>query len=351
LLGRDAEVSCLSGQIERLCDGQGGVLLLEGVPGIGKSRLAREALAIAEASAVRVLAGRGERDRQDVPFGALLQALVSDGRPVVETGILRTLAESAEQRFWLFPAVQDQLARAATDRPLLIAIDDLQWCDAGTLLALRTLTAELSAHPILWLVTVRTGSSGVDVRATVDGLADAGARTIRLGRLPEDAVAGMARDLLGAEPGADLLSLLQQADGQPLMVVEIVRGLLGEGAIVRTDAVAQLRGRHVPTHRYGSARHVLDHLSPLARGVLRTASVLGRDLDPVQLADLSEHTVADVVAALEEAIDAGLVRRDPLTFRHDIVREAIRETLPVPLRQALRKAGADLILQKCGIPN
>ncbi|CNE91965.1 regulatory protein [Mycobacterium tuberculosis] len=350
LLGRAAEVADLSGQVDRLRDGQGGVLLIEGVPGIGKSRLAHEARAIAEASGIRVLTGTGEHDRQDVPFGALLQALVSDGRPVVETGVLRTLSESAEQGFWLFRAVRDQLARAAADRPLLIAIDDLQWCDAGTVLALRTLAAGLPAHPILWLATVRTGSSGADVRATVGDLADAGARRMSLGPLPEDAVAAMARDLLDAEPGRDLLSLLQQAGGQPLMVVEIVRGLLGEGAVTWTDAVAHLSGRHVPIHRYGSARHVLDHLSPLTRGVLRIASVLGRDLDPVRLAELSEHTVLEVVAALEEAIDADLVRMDPLTFRHDIVREAIRETLPVPLRRALRRAVADLTLQRAELP-
>ncbi|MEU5987910.1 AAA family ATPase [Spirillospora sp. NPDC047418] len=346
LLGRGAEVAELSGQVERLRDGRGGVLLIEGVPGIGKSRLAREARAIAAASGVRVLTATGERDRQDVPFGALLQALVSDGQAAVETGVLRSLSDSAEQGFWVFPAVRDELARAAADRPLLIAFDDLQWCDAGTLVALRTLAAGLSAHPILWLATVRTGSSGADVRAAVDGLADAGARRMRLGPLPEDAVAAMARGLLGAEPGRDLLGLLQRADGQPLMVVEIVRGLLGEGAAIWTDGVAHLSGRHVPIYRYGCARHVLDHLSPVTRGVLRIASVLGRDLDPVELAELSEHTFLEVLAALEEAIDADLVRMDPLTFRHDIVREAISETLPVPLRRALRQALADLNLQR-----
>ncbi|MWA03637.1 hypothetical protein F8568_025290 [Actinomadura sp. LD22] len=65
---------------------------------------------------------------------------------------------------------------------------------------------------------------------------------MRLGRLPEDAVARMARDLLGAAPGEDLLALLRQAGGRPLMVVEIVRDLLGAGSIAWTDAVAHLSG-------------------------------------------------------------------------------------------------------------
>ncbi|GAA2118104.1 ATP-binding protein [Actinomadura napierensis] len=343
LRGRDTEVADLAGRISRLAEARGGVVLIEGEPGAGKSRLAREVCAIAEAFPVRVLSGAGEHDRQSVPFGALLQALVSDGRPLVEAGVLRTLSESAEQRFWLFRALQDQLSRAAQARPLLIVIDDLQWCDAGTLLALRALTAGLSSQPVLWLVTVRTGSSGADVRATVADLVDTGARTIRLAGLQDDAVEEIARDLLGAEPGEDVLDLLRQADGRPLLVIETVRGLMGEGAVTWTETVAHLTGRYVPLHSHGSAQSLLDHLSPVARGVLRLASVLGRDLEPAVLADLGGHTVTEVVAALQEAVDAGIVRpTDPFTFRHDIVRRAIRETLPAPLRRALRKGAADL---------
>ncbi|ROO85370.1 regulatory LuxR family protein [Actinocorallia herbida] len=347
LRGRDREVAHLAGLIKRLCEGNGGVLLVEGGPGVGKSRLAREARALAESTGVRVLAGTGERDHQIIPFGALLQALVSDGRPVVDAGVLRTLSEAADQRFWLFQAVQDQLRRAAQDRPLLIVIDDLQWCDAGTLLALRTLADRLTGQPVLWLATVRTGSPDADVRATVAKLTYSGARTLRLDPLPDDEVALIARDLLAAEPDADILALLRQAEGRPLQVTETLRGLVGEGAVTRSDAVAHLTGRHSPIHSYGSAQRLLGHLSPLAREVLQLASVLGRDLEADRLADLSGRTIAELVAALQEAVDADLVRpTDPLTFRHDLVREAIRGTVPVSLRRALRKQAADLSLAR-----
>jgi DNA-binding CsgD family transcriptional regulator len=347
LRGRDAEVAELTGWLGRLCSGRGGILLIEGVPGSGKSRLLREARVIAESLPVRVLGGAGERDRRNVPFGALLDMLAS---PAFDAAALRTLSGSAEQRFWLFRALRDELERAARERPLLVVLDDLQWCDAGTLLALRTLPARLSAHPIRWLVAARTGSPGADVRAAVARLADNGARKMHLGPLPADAAARMAADLLGAEPGADVLALIRRAEGRPLAVTEIVSGLRAEGAVIRTGGAARLTGRHSPVHSYGSVRRLLGHLSPVARDVLRLASVLGRDLDAGRLADLGGYGAAEVVAALQEAVDAGLVRAgDPLGFRHDLVREAVRGTVPAARRRALRKRAAELSLAQ-GVP-
>lgn len=198
--GRDAKIADLTGWISRLRDGRGGILLVEGAPGAGKSRLAREAAAIAGSSPIRVLSGTGERVHWNGPFGALRQALVGGGHPVVDPSVLLTLAESAEQQFWLLGALQEQLTLAALDGPLLIVIDDLQWCDPGTLLALRTLPARLSAQPILWLITVRTGSSEADVRGTVAGLIEAGAHKMHLDRFA--AAPGVA--LRVAQAGTDL---------------------------------------------------------------------------------------------------------------------------------------------------
>jgi DNA-binding CsgD family transcriptional regulator len=345
LRGRGAEVADLERRISRLSEGRGGVLVVEGAPGAGKSRLLREARAVAETFPVRVLSGTGECDQPGPLFGVLLRTLASGGRTVIDVDVLRTLSDTAEQWFWLFRALQDQLERAALDRPLLVVLEDLQWCDAGTLLALRTLPPRLSSRAILWLVSVRTGSPDADVRATVSRLSDTGARTMRLGPLPEDAVARIARDLLDAEPGEDVLDAVRRAEGGPLLVTEIVRGLLDEGAVTRTGGVARLTGRHAPIHSYVTAQRLLGHLSPLAREVLRHSSVLGRELEAGRLADLTGYAIAEVVAALQEAVDADLVRpTDPLLFRHAIVHEAIRGTVPASLRRTLRERAAELSL-------
>ncbi|GAA3221712.1 ATP-binding protein [Actinocorallia longicatena] len=166
--GRAAEIAA---RIRRLGEGRGGILIIEGMPETGKSRLAGEARALAESAGIRVLSGAGERVRRTVPFGALRRALESGTGSVADAGIVRTLSESADQRFWLFPALGDQLRRASLEAPLLVIVDELQWCDTGTLLALRALAPRLSSDAILWLIVVRAGVPGPAVRATVGHLA------------------------------------------------------------------------------------------------------------------------------------------------------------------------------------
>ncbi|WP_141585775.1 helix-turn-helix transcriptional regulator [Actinomadura sp. WMMA1423] len=355
LRGREAEITEVAGRISRASAGRGGVLLVEGPPGVGRSRLAEEARSLGRHLGIHVLGGTGERERQRGPFSALTGAPASGGPSLPDADDLRALSEPEELRFWLVRTVEDRLRRAALRRPLLVVIDDLHRCDPGTLLALRILPARLRSHPILWLITVRTGPLGSGVRAALRGLADAGARTMRLDRLPEDAVAEIARDLLGAEPGRDVLDLLRQADGLPLLVTGTVRGLLRENAVTRKGPVAGLTGPPTPVCPYGSVERLLSHLSPTAQDVLRHASARGRELEARRLADLSGRTLAEVVGALQEAVDAGLVLpTEPLTFRHDIVREALREaasnTLPHTVSEAVPDLGSAAVRRRSRRP-
>ncbi len=101
---------------------------------------------------------------QVIPFGPLLEALVSAPDTPVDPAVLRDLSHSPDQRFWLLRELQEALERAALRAPVLISLDDVQWADPATLAALGSLTRQLAAHPILWLIAVRSGEPAATER-------------------------------------------------------------------------------------------------------------------------------------------------------------------------------------------
>jgi predicted ATPase len=106
---------------------------------------------------VRVFRGTGDVAAQVIPFGPLLEALVSVPDAPVDPAVLRDLSQSADQRFWVLRELQEALERVALRAPVLIAVDDVQWADAATLAALGTLPRQLATHRILWLLAARSG--------------------------------------------------------------------------------------------------------------------------------------------------------------------------------------------------
>ena len=174
--------------------------------------------------------GAGDLAGQVIPFGPLLEALVSTPDAPVDPAVLRDLSHSPDQRFWLLREMQEALERAALRAPVLISLDDVQWADPATLAALGSLTRQLAAHRILWLLAVRSGEPGAAERTALSRLAAAGP-IIALGPLDETAVADVAADLLGAPPDAALLTALAGVRGQPFLLTELLRGLREENLV------------------------------------------------------------------------------------------------------------------------
>ncbi|MFC7644749.1 AAA family ATPase [Streptosporangium lutulentum] len=198
--------------------------------------------------------------------------------------------EAADQRFWLLQELQDELEHAATAAPLVIVMDDLQWCDAATRSTLRTLSTRLSDRPILWVLATREHHRTGPARAwPVD--------RIVLRPLPAEAVALLAQDVLRAVAEPALLELARKADGRPLLLVELLNGMREEGAITVRNGMANLRdtGR-IPMRFCSSIRHRLDQVSPLARDSVRFAAILGRDIDVEVLAALLRRSPVDLMA-------------------------------------------------------
>jgi predicted ATP-dependent serine protease len=124
LHGRDQEWAVLREALSSLRSGTGVILVIEGSPGIGKSRLLAEAVRMAGRMSARV--GQGEAD----PSGAA---------PLLERSALPAVRGGPEQRYWLVQDLESLLEGAAAVAPLVVCLDDLQWADSGTVAALRAL--------------------------------------------------------------------------------------------------------------------------------------------------------------------------------------------------------------------
>jgi predicted ATPase len=181
MVGRVSELTSLAASLEEARARRGSVTLIGGVPGIGKSRLALEAHGLAERNGMTVLWGRcfeGERARA---FGPWVEALDGYLRELDQDRLQRTHGPHAatlaqivpslrdalpdlpapptttpiEDRLRLFDAAVQVVLSAASERPLLVVLDDLHWADQASLVLLRHLARHIADAPILVLATLR----------------------------------------------------------------------------------------------------------------------------------------------------------------------------------------------------
>ena len=353
LWGRQVQVETLRSRLDALAAGRGGLVLVAGQAGHGKTVLLGAVEAEARARGMTVFHGAGDVSGQVIPFGPLLEALVSAPGAPVDPAVLRDLSHSPDQRFWLLREMQEALERAALGAPVLISLDDVQWADPATLAALGSLTRQLAGHRILWLLAVRSGELGATEHTALLRLQTSDTLEITVGPLNEGAVAGVAADLLGAAPDPALLTALSEVGGQPFLLTELLRGLREEKLVEVRDGSARLVRPGLPLDRRDWVGYRFDRLSASARDTLQLASVLGRRFSADELTALGGAAPAEVLAALREALAAGLVIEDGdrMTFRHDLVREAADAALPRTVRQSLRRRAVDVLLRHGAPPS
>src|SRR4051812_44610155 len=173
--GRAGELKLIGALVTAVAQGRGGVLVIEGPPGIGKSRLLTEVLALADKCGVRTLFGEAFEYQQTVPFFSLFMATLNADPPVGDAEALRQLGGSADLRYWVVHDLADAIYAAAAQTPLVILLEDIHWADNATLLALRSLAARRPDVPVLWVFTARTGAGGPAVQETLSVLQRANA--------------------------------------------------------------------------------------------------------------------------------------------------------------------------------
>ena len=344
--GRDDELSVLVQRIADARAGAGGVVVVEGPPGIGKSRLLAEALSLATTAGLRVARGEADEADQVAPMSCLLGALHSGSPPLLSAQRLLALDPRPDQRYWLLQELEALLEEAALREPLLLVIDDVQWADAATLLALRTLVPQLAPVPILWVLAVRSSAVSADVRSTLTRLFEAGAVRLLLGPLPAKAVSEMTADRLDDEADPRLLRLAGHSGGNPFLLVELLDGLREEGLVRVEHGRAELLDELLPARVREGMRDRLDGVSTEAREAVQLAAVLGRRFSVDRLALVGGSSPPALLGPVAELMGADLVAEvdGRLEFRHDLVREAVLATIPVSMRVALQRHAAEVLL-------
>jgi predicted ATPase len=246
--GRAGELKVIGALVTAVAQGRAGVLVIEGPPGIGKSRLLTEVVACADRCGVRTLFGEAFEYQQAVPFFSLFMATLRADPPVGDPEALRRLGSSADLRYWVIHDLADAIRAAAAEIPLVIVLEDIHWADNGTLLALRSLAVRPDV-PVLWVVTARTGAGGPAVQETLSELHRASAAIVRVAAISADAVADMVCDAVRARADASLLNLAAKAHGNPFLVSELVAGLGEEGRLNVSGGRAVATGDGLPRAR------------------------------------------------------------------------------------------------------
>jgi DNA-binding CsgD family transcriptional regulator len=341
-VGRREELAVLRDRLEEARSGDPGVVLIEGAPGMGKTALINRFLA--DAGDVRVLRAAGEQHEQLLPYGVVEQLARSGGVPLIDASTLLSQGSTlAPEPFAVGAQLVELISGLQDQGPVVVVVDDAQWADRPSLLALLFALRRFQADRVLTVIAVRdqdpvelpegliklsNGERGSAV--ALRGLDTADLQELASGLLDEGLPAGVAKQLR------------DHSGGNPLHA----RALLEE---LPLDTLRKAGDTPLPCPRSFSAQ-VLGRLadcSPDCRRLVIAASVLG-DQCPLGLA---QHvaSVTDVLEAVEGAVNAGLLElRDVggehrIAFPHSLTRAAIYHDIGPVQRAALHRRAADLI--------
>ncbi len=355
LVGRGWEMAALDAMVERMIGGRGGVVNVVGPPGIGKSRAAREAAALAAARGVEVFwtfceshasdvpfqvvarllrAGSGVADLDDEAARAGLRAYVPDADPQ-DLLLLDDLLGIADPEVAL-PAIDPDARRRrltalvnattlARTEPALFIIEDVHWIDAVSESMLADYLTVIPRTPTMVLITYRPEYEGALTRAH-------GAQTIALAPLGDSDTAALLGELLGSDPSVGELAAIiaERAAGNPFFAEEMVRELAQRGVLAgeRGGYVcrADVADVAVPATVQAAIEARIDRLTTGAKQTVNAASVIGARFDADLLAALGIDAVFDELLGAELIDQVRFTPSAEYAFHHPLIRAVAYES-------------------------
>ena len=242
------------------------------------------------------------------------------------------------------------VAEQCAIQPTVLVVDDLQWADPASVTLWGRLARSVQQVPLLLVGMMRPVPQREDLLALRRVASDA--LRLRLNGLDEAAVAQLVTSLVGGKPDDNLRRLADGAAGNPLYVVELLGALARSSSVTVTGAgTAVLTNGSAPGSLSAAIADRLGFVSGPVREVLRAAALLGVDFAVPDLAIMLGRGVADLVPAVDEARAAGVLAEfgSGLGFRHPLIRTALYEEIPAPVRAAWHR-DAGRALAEAGAP-
>ncbi|MGN6794499.1 MAG: ATP-binding protein, partial [Streptosporangiaceae bacterium] len=367
LVGREAELGALSAALDQTST-SGGLIVLAGEAGVGKSRIARELSALGSARGYTVICGRAVQASSPVPLRPFIEALIA----VARTTAMEDLPAVAEYRRALASIVPDwgQPGESAAEMsPLILGeavlrllsdlggkgtvlvLEDLHFADPESVAIVEYLADNLASERVLCVATLRDTEPSLAQDMVRAVHARRAATIVDVPRLDPAEVEQMAAACLAqrSAPGQIMRRLLADCEGLPFAVEEILADAVSSGELVRGDAGWQVNdtvSTGVPTSIAESVRRRLTELGPQVSDVVVAAAVLGRQFDWTLLPAMVRVAESDVLNALRQACEAQLIepyspRQALFRFRHSLTRDAIMsDQLPHFLAEHSARAAA-----------
>ncbi|TVP78070.1 MAG: hypothetical protein EA352_02640, partial [Gemmatimonadales bacterium] len=369
--GRTEALARLAGLWQQTLEGRAGAALLTGPAGIGKTRLAREVVRVAQGTGGRTVVVKAEDSERPIEWGLLseliqrllrlsgaagisnasdsvLRALVPSlnlvasgsepGRPLASAGVLAGTRPSGA----LADALADLLTAVSEDSPLLVLVDDLHWADTESRAILTRVALRIREATVLLLFTSRPGTERSRARKTIRLLRESRAvASVELEPWTPSEVGDALDGVVRLEPGEDGDAIRQRIHhttrGNPLFVAELLNVFRAEGILEAAppdEDDARLRFRAgrlppdfpLPDSLRALVDQQLDLLSDQAALVAAHLARLGRPSSPRTIAMRAGMTTSAVTSGIGELLQRGMVRwegDESLTFLHDELRASV----------------------------
>ncbi len=319
LHGRDCELALAEDLLRRVAEaGSAGAIVIKGDAGIGKTAVLDTIAERAIDAGFSVSRSKANESHQIAPLALLLLALRSGPSPVLSRKVFESLAPYRDHPLWLIDRIIGVIEDHASQKPLLIALDDVQWADRLTLSCLRIMPPRLAGLPVVWAIAARDPGPSTIVAGSAESEVFE-IHEIRLESLSDTAMERIAADRLGDAPTPAQQQLLKSAAGNPFFAVELLEG--------PSRLREQIAGR-------------VSSLSDAARTVVRLGSVFGRPFTVEELRATSELEQPTLLSALDDLLSEGMLQSEGavIGFRHDLLRNAVYESIELPIRNELHAA-------------